>query len=62
MFYNSNPLNAIYSTHSKLVYVLTGNGTNVILKYLTACSTGSVQEVGWSGQLWAPVDVSIYHG
>ena len=31
-------------------------------KYFTACSTGSVQEVGWSGQLWAPVHVSIYHG
>lgn len=42
-------------THSKFVYVLTGNDTNVF-------STGSVQEVGWSGQLWAPVDVSIYHG
>lgn len=49
-------------THSKFVYVLTGNDTNVFLKYLTACSTGSVQEVGWSGQLWAPVHVSIYHG
>ena len=49
-------------THSKFVYVLTGNDTNVFLKYLTAFSKGSVQEVGWSGQLWAPVDVSIYHG
>ena len=41
----------IQRIQSKFMYVLTGNGTNLFLKYLTAYSTGSVQEVGWSGQL-----------